>query len=145
MLSCNQNASLMSPTMKALGLCWAGQVSVKYKANRILAEKIFWSYHLYHPEMSNPAMVKVKWKEVKLLVSQWFPTLCDPMDCSQPGSSVHGILQAKNTGVGCHSLLQGIFPTQGSNPDLLHYRQISYCLNHKWKESDNWSDIYIEK
>ena len=37
------------------------------------------------------------------------------MDCSPPGSSVHGILQAKNTGVGCHALLQRIFPTQGSN------------------------------
>ena len=34
---------------------------------------------------------------------------------------------SKNTGVGCHSLLQGIFPTQGSNPDLLHCRQILYC------------------
>ena len=50
------------------------------------------------------------------------------MDCSLPGSSVHGILQArnssgKNTGVGYHSLLQGIFPTQGSNPGLLHCRQ----------------------
>ena len=35
------------------------------------------------------------------------------MDCSWPGSSVHGILQAKNTGVDCHFLLQGIFLTQG--------------------------------
>ena len=33
-------------------------------------------------------------------------------------TTVHGILQGKNTGVGCHSLLQGIFPTQGSNPHL---------------------------
>ena len=46
-------------------------------------------------------------------------TLCDPMNCSPPGFSVHGILQAKNIGVGCHSLLHGIFPTQGSNPGLL--------------------------
>ena len=46
-------------------------------------------------------------------------TLCDPMDCSTSGSSVHGILQAKNTGVGCWSLLQGIFPTQGLNSCLL--------------------------
>ena len=38
-------------------------------------------------------------------------TLCDPVDCSPPGSSVHGILQA-DTGVGCHFLLQGIFLTQ---------------------------------
>ena len=37
----------------------------------------------------------------------------------------------QNTGVGNHSLLQGIFPTQGSNPDLLHYRQILYCLSHQ--------------
>ena len=58
------------------------------------------------------------------------PTLCDPMDCSLPGSSVHGILQGKNTGVGCHALLQGIFLTQGLNPwhllCLLHFRQILY-------------------
>ena len=37
----------------------------------------------------------------------------------------------KNTGVGCHSLLQGIFPTQGLNLGLLHCRQILYCLNHQ--------------
>ena len=37
----------------------------------------------------------------------------------------------KNTGLGCHSLLQGIFPTQGSNAGLLHCRQILYQLSHK--------------
>ena len=36
----------------------------------------------------------------------------------------------KNTGVGCHALLPGIFPTQGWNPGLLHCRQILYHLNH---------------
>ena len=41
------------------------------------------------------------------------PTLCDPTDCSPPGSSVHGILQARTPEWGCHSLLQGIFLTQG--------------------------------
>jgi len=40
------------------------------------------------------------------------------MDCSPPGSSVHEIFPGKDTGVGCHFLLQGIFPTQGSNPVL---------------------------
>ena len=40
------------------------------------------------------------------------------MDCSLPGSSVYGILQGKNTGVGCRFLLQGIFPTQGVSPGL---------------------------
>ena len=37
----------------------------------------------------------------------------------------------KNTGVGCHSLLQGIFPIQGSYPGLPHCRQILYCLSHR--------------
>ena len=54
-------------------------------------------------------------------------TLCIPMDCSLPGSSVHRILQARmNTGVGSHALLQGIFPTLGLNLRLLHCRQILY-------------------
>ena len=46
-------------------------------------------------------------------------TLCDPMDCILPGSSIHGDFLGKNTGVGCHFLLQGIFKTQGLNPHLL--------------------------
>ena len=50
-------------------------------------------------------------------------TICNPMDYSLPGSSVHGDSPDKITGVGCHALLQGIFPTQGSNPCLL-------CLLH---------------
>ena len=101
-------------------------------------------------------------------VAQLCPTLSDPMDCSLPASSIHGILQArvlewgatafsasshatfqynlcfqptrlfcpwnspgKNTGVGCHFLLQWIFPAQGLNTDLLHFRQILYCLSHQ--------------
>ena len=52
------------------------------------------------------------------LVTQLCPTLCDPMDYSPPGSSVHGDSPGKNTGVGCHALLQGIFPTQRLNPGL---------------------------
>ena len=47
------------------------------------------------------------------------------------GSSVHGDSPGKNTGVGCHFLLQGIFPTQGSNLGLLHCRQIPYHLSHQ--------------
>ena len=45
--------------------------------------------------------------------------------------TVHGILQARKTGVGNLSLLWRIFPTQGSNPGLLHYRQILDQLSHK--------------
>ena len=53
-------------------------------------------------------------------VAQPFPTLCDPMDGSLPGSWDS---PGKNTGVDCHFLLQGKFPTQGSTPGLPHWRQ----------------------
>ena len=51
-------------------------------------------------------MLKV---EVKMLVAQLCPTLCHPMDCRSPGSSVHGILQARKLERGRPSFLQGIF------------------------------------
>ena len=58
-----------------------------------------------------------KWKSlshVQLFFTPW--TVCSP---------------GQNTGVGSYSFLQGIFPTQGSNPGLLHCRQILYCLSHQ--------------
>ena len=57
-------------------------------------------------------------------------TLCNSMDCSPTDSSVQGDSPGKNTGVGCHALLQGIFPTQGSNPQrcLLHWQTGSLSL-----------------
>ena len=59
-----------------------------------------------------------------LLVAGSYLILCNPSDCSPPGSSVHGILQARLLVWGGHSLLQGIFLTQGSNLGLLHCRRI---------------------
>ena len=47
-------------------------------------------------------------------------TLCDPMNCSPPGLLCSWDSPGKNTGVGCHFLLQVIFPTQGSNSSLLN-------------------------
>ena len=61
------------------------------------------------------------------LVTQSCLTLYDPMDCSPPGSSVHGDSSGKDTGVD----IQGIFPTQGSNPGLPHCRRILYWLSHQ--------------
>ena len=55
-----------------------------------------------------------------ILVTQSCLTLCNPMDCSLLGSSVHGDSLGKNTGVGCHVFLQGSFPSQGSNPGVPH-------------------------
>ena len=65
------------------------------------------------------------------LVAQFCLTHCDLMDCSSPSYSVHADSPNKNTGVGCHTLLQGIFPTQGWNPGLPHCRQILYHLCHQ--------------
>ena len=53
------------------------------------------------------------------LITQSCLTLCDPMDSSPPVSCVHGDSTGKNTRVGCHTLLQGIFPTQGIEPTSL--------------------------
>ena len=56
-------------------------------------------------------------------VAQLCLTLCDLMDCSPPD---YGDSIGKNTGVGCHALFQGIFPTQGLNPGLSNCRWILY-------------------
>ena len=65
-------------------------------------------------------------------------TLCDPMDCSLPGSSVHEDSLGKNTGVGCHGPFQGIFPIQGSDPGLPHCRWILYHLSHQRSPSSQF-------
>ena len=53
------------------------------------------------------------------------------MDCSPPGSSVHGDFPGKNAGVGCHAFLQGVFPTQGLKPGLPHCRWVPYHMSHQ--------------
>ena len=54
------------------------------------------------------------------------------MDCRcQAHLSMEFNSPGKSTGVDCHSILQGIFPTLGSNPDLLHCRRILYYLSHQ--------------
>ena len=72
-------------------------------------------------------------------VAQSCPTLCDPMDCSLPGSEEPlspWNFPGKSTGVGCHFLLQGFFPTQGLNPGLPHCRQKLYHLSHQGDLND---------
>ena len=68
--------------------------------------------------------------------------LCyDPMDHSLPGSYVHADSPGKNTGVGSHSLLQGIFSTQGLNLGFLDCGQILYCLSHKGSPNEDLGEI----
>ena len=75
--------------------------------------------------------------KVKVLITQSRPTLAilwtvarqAPLSCLDfPG---------KNIGVGCHALLQGMFPAQESNLGLLHCRQILYQLSHQGKPKSN--------
>ena len=60
------------------------------------------------------------------------PALCDPMTIAHKAPLSMGMdSPGKNTGVGCHALLQGIFPTQGWNPGLPHCRWIFCSLSHQ--------------
>ena len=63
--------------------------------------------------------------------AQSCPTLRDPIDSTSPGPSVHGDSPGKNTRVSCHAVLQEIFPTQESNPRLLHCRRNLSHLSHQ--------------
>ena len=74
---------------------------------------------------------------MKVKVTQLCPTLWDPMDYT-----VHGILQGSILEWVDFLLLQGIFPTQGSNPGVLHYRQILYGLSHQG--SPVWHPAHVE-
>ena len=56
---------------------------------------------------------------------------CNPMDCSPPGFSVHGMPQTRRLEWVALSVSRGIFPTQGSNPCLLHCRQALYHLSYQ--------------
>ena len=61
---------------------------------------------------------------------KWSPTLCDPMDCSLPGSSVHGIFQTRILEWVAISFSRRL-PDPGIETGLLHCRQTLYCLSHK--------------
>ena len=65
------------------------------------------------------------------LVVQSCPTLCDPMDYSAPGSSIHGDSPDKNTGVGCHALLQGIYCiNKKTHRDMSFIFKYVYFISH---------------
>ena len=70
-------------------------------------------------------------KESESEVAQLCPTLCDRMDCSPPGSSIHGVFQASILEWVALSFSRGIFPTHRSNPGLRHCRQSIYHLSHQ--------------
>ena len=71
---------------------------------------------------------------VWLFATLWAARLLCPRD--SPG---------KNTGAGNHFLLQGIFPTQGSNSGLPHWRQILYHLSHQGSPSERWAEALCDR
>ena len=76
-------------------------------------------------------------------VAQLCTTLCGPIACSLPGTSIQGIFPGISTGVGCHFLLQGISLTQGSDPGLLHSRQMLYHLSHQGSLKTYVGSIFV--
>ena len=94
-------------------------------------------------------------------VAQSCPSLRDPMDCSLPGSSFHGIFQAKGTGVGCHCLLRevvlvvknppantgdirdrGLIPGLGRSPGGRHGNPLQYsCLENPMERGNWWATV----
>ena len=104
---------------------WNITESKKKKKTELLIHKTAWI------NLKNIHKVE---ESVKVLVAQSCPTLCHPLDCSLPGSSVQGFPRQEHW-VDCHSLPQ-IFLTQGSNPDLSHCRSILCHLSYQgspWK------------
>ena len=76
--------------------------------------------------------VKIQHKKIGVYVSH--PVMSDSLQPHGPEPSrflCPWNSLGKNIGVDCHSLLQGIFPTQVSNPGLLYYKQILYCINYQ--------------
>ena len=76
-------------------------------------------------------------------VAQLGPTLCDPMDCSLPGFSIHGIFQARVPEWVAISFSRASSPTQGSNPGLPHCRQILYPLSHQGSPGSTGSTTHF--
>ena len=72
-----------------------------------------------------------------VLVAQLCLTLCDPWTVAHQVPLSMGFSRQGYWSVGCHFLLQGIFPTQGLNLGLLHFWQILYCLSYQG--SPYWS------
>ena len=99
---------------------------------------------IFPTQASNPILCLLQWQAESLplvppgkpinLISAYSLSrvrLCEPMDCSPLRLLCPWDSPGKDTGVGCHFLLQGIFPTQEPNLGLLHCRQILSQLSYK--------------
>ena len=121
--------------------CLLADISINWNTQLKIILKISYFFNFWFiffngmTDVSPPFIHSAGWPIPSSYVHAWLlshvPTPCDSVDCNQPGSSVHGDSPGKNTGVVCHSLLQGFLPAQGSNPGFLHFRWILYHLSHQ--------------
>ena len=97
-------------------------------------KRAFWggAPSTYQSQRTSPCLLTLPIFLGVCSVSQWCPALCDPMNCSLPGSSVNGILQARTLKWIAISFSKGIFPTQGLNPRLLHWQVDSSPRCHQF-------------
>ena len=112
-----------SPALQAVS-CFIADEFFTDRATREAPCSLLDSFKLFRTLMRGKVKVKVK-------IPQSCLTVCDPMDYSQPGSSVHGILQARMLVWVAIPFSRGSSPAQGWTPGLLHCRQILYHLSHQ--------------
>ena len=105
--------------------------------------------HVYTPETFNHGAKKdsvcILSSKEKVLVTQLCPTFCDPMDYSPHQVPLTMEFSRQEYIVDCHSLFQGIFLTQGSNPSLLHCRHILYQLSYQGNPKNNGTKAIFQK
>ena len=105
----------------------------------ILSSSVFWSSASNFSISSCLSSPESESVSCSVVTDSWWPHGLQPARLLCPWTS-----PGKNTGVGCHALLQGIFLTQGLNLGLPHWRQILYCLSfqgHPWRLpfiTDSW-------
>ena len=128
--------------MRILGQAPGSVISMKQvSCGKVLVDRTLsaWTSFFKLTSPPNPGLQYCRWilyhlshqGSPDIYVCVYLVTLCNSMDCSLPGSSVHWDSPSKNTGVGCYALLQGYLPSGGSNPGLPYCRQILYHLSHQ--------------
>ena len=122
------------------------RIALALTSSYTLNVRIEWSTLLNVP-LSNDFQVEFHSNQIicVYLVAQSCLTLCYPMDYSPQGSSFHRDSPGKNIGVGCHALLQGIFPTQESNPGLPHCRWILLLCDPPGKPTSHYYNNLTNK
>ena len=96
----------------------------------LYSERFFFFFALLCPWHDYSLKIFTRNVDIDIEVAQSCPTFCDPMDRLLCPWNFPG----KNTGVGCHFLLQEVFPIQGSNPGLPHCKRILYHVSHQGSE-----------